>query len=53
MVRGESTAVDVPNLLNDPVIRRHRVAVDRLEPDTVYRYSLGDGTTRTGARGTP
>ncbi len=44
IVCGESTAVEVPNLLNDPVIRRHRVAVDRLEPDTVYRYSLGDGT---------
>ena len=43
---GESTAVEVPNLLNDPVIRRHRVAVDGLEPDTVYRYSLGDGTPR-------
>ncbi len=27
-----------------PVIRRHRVVVDGLEPDTVYRYSLGDGT---------
>jgi acid phosphatase type 7 len=39
---GESTLVEVPNLLNDPVIRRHRVAVDRLEPDTFYRYSLGD-----------
>ena len=44
VVKGESTLVEVPNLLNDPVIRRHRVAVDGLEPDTVYRYSLGDGT---------
>jgi predicted MPP superfamily phosphohydrolase len=44
IVRGESIAVEVPNLLNDPIIRRHRVAVDRLLPDTVYRYSLGDGT---------
>jgi hypothetical protein len=44
IVTGESTCVAVPDLLNDPVVRRHRVSVDRLEPDTVYRYSLGDGT---------
>ncbi len=43
-VKGESNLVDVPNLLNDPSLRRHRVVVDGLEPDTVYRYSLGDGT---------
>jgi len=44
IVTGESTRVVVPDLLNDPVVRRHRVSVDRLEPDTLYRYSLGDGT---------
>jgi len=44
LVTGKSTLIDVPNLLNDPIIRRHAVVVDRLEPDTVYRYSLGDGT---------
>jgi len=44
IVAGESTCIEVPDLLNDPVVRRHRVAVDRLEPNTVYRYSLGDGT---------
>jgi acid phosphatase type 7 len=42
--KGESTLIEVPNLLNDPMIRRHRVVVDGLEPDTIYRYSLGDGT---------
>jgi acid phosphatase type 7 len=31
-------------LLNDPLIRRHRVSVDGLEPDTLYRYSAGDGS---------
>ena len=41
---GESTLLEVPNLLNDPVVRRHRVVVDGLEPDTVYWYSAGDGT---------
>jgi acid phosphatase type 7 len=44
VVTGESTFLEVPNLLNDPVNRRHRVAVGRLEPDTVYQYSAGDGT---------
>ncbi len=44
IVRGQSTSIDVPNLLNDPSVRRHRVSVDRLEPDTVYCYSVGDGT---------
>jgi 3',5'-cyclic AMP phosphodiesterase CpdA len=41
---GVSELVEVPNLLNDPVIRRHRVEVGGLEPDTVYQYSLPDGT---------
>jgi hypothetical protein len=44
IVTGESTSVAVPDLLNDPIVRRHRVWVDHLEPDTLYRYSLGDGT---------
>jgi acid phosphatase type 7 len=44
VLRGESTEVAVRDLLNDPVIRRHRVAVTGLLPSTVYRYSLGDGT---------
>jgi hypothetical protein len=44
VVNGESTPIEVANLVNDAVIRRHRVLVDGLAPDTVYRYSLGDGT---------
>jgi 3',5'-cyclic AMP phosphodiesterase CpdA len=44
VVRGESTEVEVHDLLNDPVFRRHRVAVAGLEPSTFYRYSLGDET---------
>ena len=43
-VSGDSTLIEVPGLLNDPVVRRHRVAIDELEPDTVYWYALGDGT---------
>jgi 3',5'-cyclic AMP phosphodiesterase CpdA len=31
-------------LLNDPVIRRHRVVAHELIPDTRYEYSLGDGS---------
>jgi hypothetical protein len=44
IVEGQSSCVEVANLLNDPVVRRHRVVVDGLEPDTLYRYALGDGT---------
>ena len=47
LISGDSTAVVVPNLLNDPIIRRHRVEVEGLEPDTVYRYSLGEGAKLT------
>jgi 3',5'-cyclic AMP phosphodiesterase CpdA len=45
-VEGDSTCVQVPSVLNDPIVRRHRVAVDGLEPDTFYLYSLGDGQSR-------
>ena len=44
VVNGESTPVEVTNLLNDARISRHRVIVDGLEPNTIYHYSLGDGT---------
>jgi acid phosphatase type 7 len=44
VVLGDSTDLEVHDLLNDPVIKRHRLAVDGLEPDTVYMYALGDGT---------
>jgi hypothetical protein len=47
VVRGESRLVEVRSLLNDPVIRRHRVAVDGLDPDTFYGYALGDGKRDT------
>ncbi len=46
VVEGDSVCVEVANVLNDPVVRRHRVAVGGLEPDRVYRYALGDGTPR-------
>ena len=36
----------MPEVLNDPIIRRHRVAVNGLEPGRTYRYALGDGTPR-------
>ncbi len=44
VVEGQSSCVEVASVLNDPVIRRHRVAVGGLEPDRTYRYALGDGT---------
>ncbi|HEX3448664.1 MAG TPA: metallophosphoesterase family protein [Isosphaeraceae bacterium] len=44
VVNGDSTPVEATNLLNDAVTQRHHVVVDGLQPDTVYQYSLGDGT---------
>ncbi len=43
-VQGTVRTITSDGLLNDPVIHRHVVVADSLEPDTVYRYSLGDGT---------
>jgi acid phosphatase type 7 len=43
LVHGDSAIIEVPNLLNDPVIRRHRVSAGGLVPDMVYAYSVGDG----------
>jgi hypothetical protein len=43
LVEGDSTLVRSPNLLNDPVIRRHVVIVGDLSPDTTYLYSLKAG----------
>ncbi len=44
IVAGDSSLIEVPGLLNDPVVRRHRVSLTDLEPDTTYWYGLGDGT---------
>ncbi len=44
VMTGDSSVVEVANVLNDPVIRRHRVAVSGLAPGRSYVYSLGDGT---------
>jgi 3',5'-cyclic AMP phosphodiesterase CpdA len=46
LIRGHSTLVRSPSVLNDPVIRRHEVTVEGLSPDTVYLYSLGDGSDK-------
>ncbi len=43
-VAGDSVVVETPSVLNDPTIRRHRVAVDGLRPGQAYRYALGDGS---------
>jgi hypothetical protein len=43
-VVGGSETIAVPDLLNDPVVRRHTVRVSGLEPATAYEYTLGDGT---------
>jgi acid phosphatase type 7 len=46
IVAGDSSLIEVPGLLNDPVVRRHRVSLADLEPDTVYWYALSDGTSQ-------
>ena len=46
IVMGASTLLHSPNLLNDPVIRRHVATVSDLCPDTTYLYSLADGSSK-------
>jgi acid phosphatase type 7 len=41
---GDVIPISSDGLLNDPVILRHRVYARDLEPDTVYRYAVGDGS---------
>jgi hypothetical protein len=45
-IAGESQLVETPSVLNDPAIRRHRIEATNLAPDTVYAYSLGDGSAQ-------
>ena len=44
LLSGDTIPISSDGLLNDPVILRHRVHAEGLEPDTVYRYSVGDGS---------
>ena len=46
LIKGNSELVRSPSVLNDPVIRRHTAAASSLSPDTVYLYSLGDGSDK-------
>jgi acid phosphatase type 7 len=41
---GQSTIVESEGVVNDPIIRRHKVFATELEHDTNYVYSLGDGS---------
>lgn len=43
-VEGESRLVETPCVLNDRTVRRHRAAVQGLEPGRRYFYSIGDGS---------
>lgn len=42
-VRGVSETIALPDLLNDPVVRRHTVRVAGLRPGRSYAYAVGDG----------
>jgi hypothetical protein len=44
LLRGDSLLVESPALLNDPLIARHRVVATDLEPDTLYAFSVGEGS---------
>ncbi|QEH37185.1 Calcineurin-like phosphoesterase [Aquisphaera giovannonii] len=44
VIEGTSRLLDTSNVLNDPLVRRHSVEVKGLQEDTVYLYSLGDGS---------
>ena len=41
---GTTRAITSHGLLNDPLVLRHVVEADGLEPDTIYRYAVGDGS---------
>ena len=38
---GDSELISLPDLLNDPTVRRHTVRVSGLAPGTAYEYALG------------
>jgi hypothetical protein len=44
ILAGDSHLIESPDVLNDPVVRRHRVTATGLTPATAYAYSLGDGS---------
>jgi 3',5'-cyclic AMP phosphodiesterase CpdA len=46
VVQADSSCIETPSVLNDPLIRRHRAVVGGLQPHHEYDYSLGDGTPR-------
>jgi hypothetical protein len=45
-VKGVSRELEDRLLFNDPVVRRHTVELEGLEPDTTYVYCVGDGSRR-------
>ncbi len=47
---GTVRTITSEGLLNDPSILRHVVTADGLDPDTTYRYSVGDGSVSGWSR---
>ena len=43
-VVAETRALTTPSLVNDWSIHRHTAVIHHLEPDTTYRYAVGDGS---------
>lgn len=43
-VAADTKPLEVPTLVNDPVVHRHSAVLTGLEPDTTYVYSVGSGS---------
>lgn len=43
--RASTELLATPTLVNDPLIHRHTVVLNRLKPATTYAYQVGDGST--------
>ncbi|MCH2383959.1 MAG: fibronectin type III domain-containing protein, partial [Pedosphaera sp.] len=44
LAKARTFKMEDANLMNDPVVHRHTVALTGLEPGTAYLYSVGDGS---------
>ena len=52
-ILGDFEAIEVPELLNDPVVLRHTAHVEGLDPGTLYEYAIGTKETKWRSIQTP
>ena len=43
VMNAKTVAMKTPDVVNDPLVKRHTVILRNLEPGTTYLYSVGDG----------